>query len=672
MVPKEQKEPDILHRPLYSAHRICLVPFNSLTRFLVFDLPDEIIHTLTLKSELEGPVEPSASDSEPLPKPTDGVDSSEISPAKATSCSLCNLTFPTLEKQRGHVRSDLHNYNLKQKIRGLPAVEEAEFEKLIGELDESISGSDSSESDSEDDATKVDGGGAKDTTLSALLKKQAKLSHPEDDPFSRKSRKQGTGKVPLIWFSSPSLPENTALGVYRAVFSLEDQEEPLHLADSLRKKQIASVAAVKKSDQAQTAPIGKTSPHYFLCMVGGGHFAAMIVSLAPKTTKKHTGHSERQATVLAHKTFHRYTTRRKQGGSQSAHDAKGAASSAGASLRRYNEAALITDVRSLLAEWKGMIDSSELIFIRATGNTNRQTLFGPYDGQVLRQNEPRNRGFPFTTRRATQAELMRAFVELTRLKVSQIDEKALAAAAAEREKEEARNATPVPKAPKPPKLSEEEEAALLHTTQLQTLIKRSKAPALLNYIKSNTLSPDFRFYPAAANHHSPTPLHLASSLSSPALITALLVKGGANPALLNEDSKTAFDIAGDRPMRDAFRLARHTLGENAWDWNAANIGSALSQAEVNERAETEKAEQDLEAKKEAERRKVETERLRKEDQDLTNDKREKKMGKGRTLVAEKTGAERREEETRGLTPEMRMKLERERRARAAEERMRRA
>ena len=49
--------------------------------------------------------------------------------------------------------------------------------------------------------------------------------------------------------------------------------------------------------------------------------------------------------------------------------------------------------------------------------------------------------------------------------------------------------------------------------------------------------------------------------------------------------------------------------------------------------------------------------------------RERKIGPGRTL--EVTGAEKREQEARGLTPEMRMRLERERRARAAEERMKR-
>ena len=47
-----------------------------------------------------------------------------------------------------------------------------------------------------------------------------------------------------------------------------------------------------------------------------------------------------------HKTFHRYVVRQKQGGAQSAKDSCGRApKSAGASLRRYNEAALAKDIK---------------------------------------------------------------------------------------------------------------------------------------------------------------------------------------------------------------------------------------------------------------------------------------------------------------------------------------
>lgn len=43
--------------------------------------------------------------------------------------------------------------------------------------------------------------------------------------------------------------------------------------------------------------------------------------------------------AIVHKTFHSYTVRAKQGGSQNMQDrSKGGCKSAGASLRRYNEA----------------------------------------------------------------------------------------------------------------------------------------------------------------------------------------------------------------------------------------------------------------------------------------------------------------------------------------------
>lgn len=64
-------------------------------------------------------------------------------------------------------------------------------------------------------------------------------------------------------------------------------------------------------------------------MLGGGHFAgAVFMGGQP----------------ILHKTFHCYTVRQGQGGSQSSKDNKSGGShpkSAGASLRRYNEQAFI-------------------------------------------------------------------------------------------------------------------------------------------------------------------------------------------------------------------------------------------------------------------------------------------------------------------------------------------
>ncbi|CAE7188405.1 hypothetical protein CFE70_006795 [Pyrenophora teres f. teres 0-1] len=639
-----EKGAHLLERPLY-----------------VFDLPEELLATLTLKDQVERPPQEEA----PLESRKE-VEDDDGAPAKATSCNLCGLSFATLADQRSHVRSDLHGYNLKQKIKGAKPVGEAEFEKLIGDLDESISGSESSESDDENEE---EGNNPKDSTLSALLKKQAKISDPEFDEFSSRKKQQGPGKPPLLWFTSPSIPDNMSLGVYRAIFSNAEQEAESQILNTIRNKQLSPKQAPKIKANEGGVPLPDTDigPHYFLCMIGGGHFAAMIVALAPKTGKKHTGVDERSATVIAHKTFHRYTTRRKQGGSQSANDnAKGNAHSAGSSIRRYNETALVNEVRELLSSWKSLIDTAELVFVRATGATNRRTLFGPYEGQVLRQNDPRNRGFPFSTRRATQKELMRAFVELTRVKQTTIDEAALAAL----NNAEARQTTttPAPAKPKPRKPTKEEELATLHTSQIIPLIKRSKVPALLNYIKTNSIPPTFTFLPV--NHHTPTPLHLAASLNSAPIVLALLTKAGADPTLMNDDARTPFTLTGDRATRDAFRVARSELGESAWDWEQAGVPAAITKAEADKRDAQEKSEKAAESKAEADRRKAETERVRKESEAAEAKRNETRLGKGKTLGAPvKTGADLREEEMRGLTPEARARLERERRALAAMRRM---
>ncbi|KAI5309039.1 hypothetical protein KEM55_004231 [Ascosphaera atra] len=424
-------------------------------------------------------------------------------------------------------------------------------------------------------------------------------------------------------------------------------------------------------------------------MIGGGHFAAMIVSLAPVLHVQAGGIQDRQPRVLAHKTFHRYTTRRKQGGSQSAMDSgKGAASTAGSSLRRYNEAALQTDVRELLNEWKDWINSADLIFVRATGNTNRRVLFGPYDGQVMHHNDPRVRTFPFSTKRATQSELMNAFMELTRVKVSHVDEAALAAAAekqkkeaAEAEAERLRKSTQQKKEKATKKVSAEEEGHIMHTTQLQALIRRSKIPALLSYISNNGVPADFTFHPspstaqkqqaqqAQSHSHAPTPLHLAASSGAPLIVDALLTKAKLDPTLQNAEGKTAFEVSSDRATRDAFRVARHELGESAFDWSAARVPGPLARKDVESKHAADKAAAE---EAEAKRRKAEVERLRKEDEQRKTDERERKFGGGKTIAPlEKSWSEKREEEMRGMTPEMKMRIERERRARAAEERIKR-
>lgn len=633
---------ELLRRPLY-----------------LFDLPQEVLDTLTL-------YKPGVPPQEEEPRETGQVTrEGQRSPHQlaSQSCSLCSMPFADYHEQRRHLKSDLHYYNVKQRQRNLKTVTEDEFEKLIGDLDESLSGSDTTEYD------ESDGDGSKETTaLTTLLRKQATLAGAHKDKVDGNPGEEvpGRGNGPLVWFGSRLLPPNHYFGIYRNTLSRDEWQDEEKLPQAIKKRQLGPIPMPKPGKDGSLQMGAAHLPRWFLCLMGGGHFAAMVVALAPQTSKHGPLPMNKQAIVLAHKTFHRYTTRRKQGGGQSAHDKqKGTAKSVGSAIRRQMEVALTLEVRALLCEWKGLIEGAEHWFIRASGSTNRDTLYSAVDnGQTkdwhLDPRDERNRSFPFNTRRATQQELMRCFIELTRLKVREFPPEE--AQAAKRPPTPTKPTHPTPKS-EPTKLSEKDETALLHTTQLQALLRRSKLPALLSYLATNELPADFRFFPP--NHHAPTALHLAASLNAAPLVTGLLERGGADPTLCNGEGQTAFALAGDRATRDAFRGARGVLGEPAWDWDAAGVPPGLSRAEVEGRAERERKEEEA-------RRRAEEERVRKES--AASEAKTPAGARGRglaDLVQQKMSAQDvREQQTRGLTEEQKRRLERERRARAAEARLR--
>ena len=77
-----------------------------------------------------------------------------------------------------------------------------------------------------------------------------------------------------------------------------------------------------------------------------------------------------------HKTLHKYTTRKKQGGSQSAKDASGKkVTSVGAQIRRQNEILLATQIHELLASLRPLLECCSRLFLGAS-RSNMNILFG--------------------------------------------------------------------------------------------------------------------------------------------------------------------------------------------------------------------------------------------------------------------------------------------------------
>ena len=149
-------------------------------------------------------------------------------------------------------------------------------------------------------------------------------------------------------------------------------------------------------------------------MFQSGYFVCAVYQICPQQGVNENS-SPTWPKALLHKRFARYTTRRKQGGSQSAHDASRGttAKSVGAQLRRAGELKLQQDIAQLLAdpEWSVALGSCRRLFIAAP-RTAGPTL---YDGRTLVRGDIRISRVPFMTGRPTLLETQRIVAALATL-----------------------------------------------------------------------------------------------------------------------------------------------------------------------------------------------------------------------------------------------------------------
>ncbi|TFK39410.1 hypothetical protein BDQ12DRAFT_681737 [Crucibulum laeve] len=643
------------------------------SQYHVFSLSPELLDTLTPRNLVN-----KAPTRSPSPEPV------VPSTSGPRACNIClGVTFQDVDEQRTHFRSDWHRYNVKVRLNGGTPVSEANFAQLVDALEDSISGSASSSDEdesSESDAVKI------------LMKKTKRLTTRSTSPESTRQAPQ----TALTWFHSPP---STQIGVYRALFPLGTE------ADSYLQE---------LKNLQQSTPEGRT---WALFMTAGGHFAGALVRVSraeddeePEEEgvrkKKKQKKPKPEIEVLKHKTFHRYTTRRKQGGSQSVNDnAKGPAKSAGAQLRRYGEQALRDDIRSLLDEWAEDIHDCERIWIRAS--VSNRKIFLDYDESPIAKGDERLRTFPFPTRRPTQSELMRCLMELLRPKVSHLTEDALRAqdeaylASLPKPKPIlAVAATLEPEKPKQPKLTKEEEILREKWVRLLEMVNKGRLEPLRTFWEreGGTIGGVDVAIPEWAGERRVSLLQVAAGVGHEEVTRWLLEDLHADPTITvpvgrpgeveDEDAgnasdasdspralpkgsrRTAYDLARSKPIRDVFRrcAASHP---DWWDWfGAARVPSALSKEMEDERDEKKKVRRkglkDRIKEREAREREKEKEKPVVVPEPPKPAPAKEQSSSGPRKLGGATGAV---EGVAGLTPEMRAKVERERRARAAEARM---
>ncbi|CAE6402134.1 unnamed protein product [Rhizoctonia solani] len=647
----------------------------------VFSIPTQLLEVLSLReSSLVANIPPATTPKRPT-TPTQPA-----SPGSTPSCTVClGANLSDVKEQRAHFRSDWHRYNVKIRLQDAShqPVSEEQFTKLVEDLAESLSGSESSTNSSS----------SEDAVSTLLHKKQKRgIDHNQldDDDMPNLPRS------PIAWFQAPNDYPDTQFGVYTALFPIGT--EPTNYVGALQDLQAES-----SEDRLWT-----------MLATAGGHFAGLVVRVKIPRQGGSTKSKKAapQMEIIQHKTFHRYTTRRKQGGSQSVNDnAKGPAKSAGAQLRRYGEQALREDIQSLLTEWSEDVRNSERIFFRAS--VSNRKMFWDWENSPIKKGDDRLRTFPFPTRRPTQAELMRCLVELTRVKVSHLTEDALRAL-----EETQRASLPKPKAPitkapekpakeKPVTLSKEEELVRDRWRRLIDMIVKGRMDPLKVFweknsdtITANTMIPEWA--QAQETRGLCTLLQVASAAGQEAVTRWLLEDQRADPTVpipsgavavsslpTASDSESeaprvaghvqkAYHVAGNRSTRNVFRRAAYAHPD-WYNWkDDASVSSVLSPEMEAERDKKKTARRTNLRDKLREREKAREEQARAEEQAAKEaEAREREAAARAKLNTPATGPQRLggsggpsgANSMAGLTPEMRAKIERERRARAAEARM---
>ncbi|XP_043380876.1 ankyrin repeat and zinc finger domain-containing protein 1 isoform X1 [Chelonia mydas] len=393
-------------------------------------------------------------------------------------CSACSRVFDSREEQTEHYRLDWHRFNLKQRLLGRRALAAEEFEEKTHAGDvSSISGSDSDNSDSGSETDLLPPRGHADPGSGQQSHRSAKILFRNSQGQllsayrcvlgSKKgggeqqaelvTSLQGLGAgtcwvilmtggghfagavfrgdmwhsqslhgplaaaAPGIPFFCLSVPRSWQCALAgRGVFISLLYGGPNRGRSSPGSQSESVLELGRKPRSPDTHPVCAAQTHGQACPHGVGlrpcsPMATRVWILLPWPTLRFLSP---RPEVLDHKTFHRYTVRARRGTVQGARDAQGQASmpkSAGASLRRYNEAALLKDIQDLLASWAQHLQGAQRIFLRAP-RANRALLFGGRN-PPLHKDDPRVYNIPFSTRRATFREVLRVHVALATLQV---------------------------------------------------------------------------------------------------------------------------------------------------------------------------------------------------------------------------------------------------------------
>ncbi|ERE86583.1 ankyrin repeat and zinc finger domain-containing protein 1 [Cricetulus griseus] len=583
----EQWTNSVLHELLLSrsASAMSPAPGTALASASVslLDLTAEapLVRGLSLVSQAPAEALPGASRT---PCPEENTSSGrKVSPcsldiSEKLFCSACDQIFENHQEQREHYKLDWHRFNLKQRLKNKPLLSASDFEKQssTGDLS-SISGSEDSDSSSKEDLPTLDEGRAE---------------------FEKPNRPRGFYPHRVLFKNA----QGQFLYAYRCV-----------LGPRQASNNTGCVPPEKEELLIQNLQSG--GPRYsVVLMAAAGHFAGAVFQ---------------GREVVTHKTFHRYTVRAKRGTAQGLQDAQGRASrSAGANLRRYNEAMLYKDVRDLLTgpTWAKALDDDPREMIRFHSletqwkpereerkkTTDKEKTKVPSDENkaLLQDEELLKQGSESQEEGGSQVEL--ELVELT-LGTLDLREFEVLPKRRRRKKKKERSqdqqcgthVTLLQQSQEDEPFSKPDQVV---TTPLDSLVDESKAPGqpelwdMLLYacragdievlklqLATGPVDPGIMsLLNAPLGSGGFTLLHAAAAAGR-GLVVRLLLEAGADPTVQDSRARPPYTVAADKSTRNEFRRFMEK-NLDAYDYNKARVPGPLTQ-EMEIRQATRKKEQ---------------------------------------------------------------------------------
>ena len=312
--------------------------------------------------------------------------------------------------------------------------------------------------------------------------------------------------------------------------------------------------------------------------------------------------------VLGHNTASRYTIRKGQGKSQSAMDNTGKKpKSIGAQLRRAGEVALNLDIANIFTSLYSLLQNTQLLLIHCPNVSMYHQSIAPH----LPDNNMIVKRIPLSVKRPSHQATKAVFQTLTNciLTISEkpIQKKIMTQNDTSKEQSITVEDVTTQKNKDEPEITDIE----IPLTPLHEAARDGEYDTLISLLTEN--NDNIADVNIRAGEQLWTPLHYASEQNHTDCITALFMKGNADPSVTDIRSRPPVFLCTTESSRNAYRIARHQLGEEYASWTGVGPPTTLQQIQELKSKKKQKQKMKKQKRKKAQQQQKKEEKIENEE-----------------------------------------------------------